>query len=141
MSDYTQFSPANSDAMVNRVLCRAGKDATYNTEYDVANVDIPVSRSFQDNNTGEWKQETAWFRIAAWKNAASRAREVKKGDIVVLDFHLGDIKPDPYMKDGEAVASLKINRARVRVIHRNGNTSEFEGNMSSLEPEPAEVML
>jgi single-stranded DNA-binding protein len=141
MSDFTPFSPANSDGQVNRIICRAGKDATYNGEYDVANVDVPVSRSYQNTQTNEWEQETAWYRIAGWKNAAARAREVMKGDIIVLDFHLSDIETDPYMKDGQPAASLKIKRARVRVIHRNGTESTFVGEATRVEEEPAEVML
>ena len=137
----TKFSPANSEGDVT-VITRASKDARYNEQHDVTNIDFPVSRSWRATEGEGYDEKVAWYQAAAWKQAAQRAAEVKKGDIIIVNFNLADLTSDAFQReDGSLGSSLKIERCRVRVIHSNGGESSFDASAGQVEPEPAEVML
>jgi single-stranded DNA-binding protein len=139
----TNFAPSNSDSEVT-VIVRASEDAKPNAEHEVTNFSFPVSRSWQSDSQDAqngYAQQTAWFRAAAWKAAAGRAAEIRKGDIIIVNFSLADLSAKPYTKnDGTPGASLEIARCRARVIHAKGGESTYEGSVSQ-EPEPEAVAL
>jgi hypothetical protein len=139
----TKFSPANSEGEIS-VITRASKDARYNAEHDVTNVDFPVSRSWRAQDGDGYDQKTSWWQAAAWTQSAQRAAEVKKGDIIIVNFHLADVTAEAFQReDGSLGTSLKIERCRIRVIHSNGEESSFDASAGQVQaqPEPAEVML
>jgi hypothetical protein len=139
----TNFAPANSDSDVT-IIARASEDAKHNAEHDVTNFSFPVSRSWQSDSPDAqngYAQQTAWYRAAAWKTAAGRAAEIKKGDIVIVNFSLADLAAKPFQReDGSLGASLEIARCRARVIHAKGGESTYEGSMEQT-PEPEAVAL
>jgi len=143
MSIATKFAPANDEGQV-KVIARASEDAQFSAEHDVTNFRFPISRSWT-NESGQFDdntQKTSWWKAAAWKNAASRAAEIKKGDILIVDFHLADVVAEAFTRNnGEPGAGLKIERCRVRVINPLGHETSFEAEAVQAEAEPAEIAL
>lgn len=132
----TPFSPSNSDGEV-KIIVRASEKAEYRAENDVTNFRFPCSRSWQSDKpaaTIGFEQETSCWKAGAWKNAASRAAEIEKGDIIILEFHMADIEPEGFKRADETIgASLKIKRIRARVIHAKGGTSTYEAETTREE--------
>jgi single-stranded DNA-binding protein len=128
---------------------RAGDDAQFSAEHEVANVRFAVSRSWPNQN---WKEgddpkekfasKTAWFKAAAWKGNANAAAQVKKGDVVEVEFHAADLVAEAYSKsDGTPGASLKIERCRITVISaKNGSSAPVEFEAEAVE-ETADIVL
>jgi single-stranded DNA-binding protein len=78
----------------------------------VANVSMAVSRRY--NQDGEWKEVTAFYTVAVWGDAADRAGQCKKGDIVTASFSMADVEARTYNKqDGAVAGALQVNRAQV----------------------------
>ena len=130
----TNFVPSNSNNE-QTLIARAGADAEPNAEHEVANIRFVVTRSWKSDDADAvngFKSEDAWYSAACWKNAANRAAEIRKGDIIEVNFHAADLKADAFMgKDGQPAASLKIARATARVIlPKNGSNEGYQ-------PEPA----
>jgi single-strand DNA-binding protein len=88
---------------------------------------------------GEWQEETQWFRVELWEQAAERAAErLRKGHKV---FAEGALRAREWEgKDGQKRTSLEIRFARVQSLERRdpaeasggygGNFSESGGGPS-----------
>src|SRR5512141_528648 len=101
----------------------------------VTNLSVAVSRRFQKDE--EWKEQTAFFGVAIWGDAADRAQNIKKGDIVMVSFSLADLEARPYTSGDENKAALQINRAQVsRVAWAHGTSN---GNSVPSNEAPAVV--
>lgn len=90
----------------------------------VTNLSIAVSRRYNDNN--EWKETTSFISLAVWgEDAAPRAQQIKKGDIISATFSMADLKARTYESQGETKSSLEVGRAQVsRVAWANGEATE-----------------
>jgi single-strand DNA-binding protein len=66
---------------------------------------------------GEWQEETQWFRVEVWEQAAERAAErLRKGHKV---FAEGQLRAREWEgKDGQKRTSLEIRFARVQSLER-----------------------
>lgn len=66
---------------------------------------------------GEWQEETQWFRVELWEQAAERAAErLRKGHKV---FAEGQLRAREWEgKDGQKRTSLEIRFARVQSLER-----------------------
>ncbi len=66
---------------------------------------------------GEWQEETQWFRVELWEQAAERAAErLRKGHKV---FAEGSLRAREWEgKDGQKRTSLEIRFARVQSLER-----------------------
>ena len=66
---------------------------------------------------GEWQEETHWFRVELWEQAAERAAErLRKGHKV---FAEGQLRAREWEgKDGQKRTSLEIRFARVQSLER-----------------------
>ena len=66
---------------------------------------------------GEWQEETQWFRVELWEQAAERAAErLRKGHKV---FAEGALRAREWEgKDGQKRTSLEIRFARVQSLER-----------------------
>jgi single-strand DNA-binding protein len=77
---------------------------------------------------GEWQEETQWFRVELWEQAAERAAErLRKGHKV---FAEGQLRAREWEgKDGQKRTSLEIRFARVQSLERRepGEGGGFEG--------------
>src|SRR4051794_6143461 len=72
------------------------------TEFSVA-----VNQSTKNQQTGEWNEETDWFRVSVWGDRAERAAEqLRKGNRVFLE---GRFRTREYeARDGQKRISLEI---------------------------------
>jgi single-strand DNA-binding protein len=66
---------------------------------------------------GEWQEETQWFRVELWEQAAERAAErLRKGHKV---FAEGQLRAREWEgKDGQKRTSLEIRFARIQSLER-----------------------
>jgi single-strand DNA-binding protein len=83
---------------------------------------------------GEWQEETQWFRVELWEQAAERAAErLRKGHKV---FAEGQLRAREWEgKDGQKRTSLEIRFARIQSLERRdpgegGGYSESGGGTS-----------
>ena len=92
----------------------------------VANVSIAVSRRYQQDN--EWKEQTAFYSVAVWGDAADRAGQCKQGDIVSASFSMADVEARLYDSNGEKKAALQVSRGQIARVAwlptSNGNSAE-----------------
>ena len=79
---------------------------------------------------GEWQEETQWFRVELWEQAAERAAErLRKGHKV---FAEGQLRAREWEgKDGQKRTSLEIRFARVQSLERRepGEGGGFGGGL------------
>ena len=87
---------------------------------------------------GEWQEETQWFRVELWDQAAERAAErLRKGHKV---FAEGALRAREWEgKDGQKRTSLEIRFARVQSLERrdpseSGPGGSFSENASPVGP-------
>jgi single-strand DNA-binding protein len=87
---------------------------------------------------GEWQEETQWFRVELWEQAAERAAErLRKGHKV---FAEGALRAREWEgKDGQKRTSLEIRFARVQSLERRdpsegGYAGSFSENASPVGP-------
>lgn len=79
---------------------------------------------------GEWQEETQWFRVELWEQAAERAAErLRKGHKV---FAEGALRAREWEgKDGQKRTSLEIRFARVQSLERRDpSESGYSGSFS-----------
>ncbi|MEO1263904.1 MAG: single-stranded DNA-binding protein [Bacteroidota bacterium] len=80
--------------MVNRVILigNLGRDPEVRrleSGAAVAKFSIATSESYQDKTSGEWKDQTEWHEIVAWRNRAEQAERIfKKGMTVYIEGKL-----------------------------------------------------
>lgn len=87
---------------------------------------------------GEWQEETQWFRVELWEQAAERAAErLRKGHKI---FAEGALRAREWEgKDGQKRTSLEIRFARVQSLERRdpsegGYGGSFSENASPVGP-------
>ena len=82
----------------------------------VANLRVAVNDRYRGQD-GEWQEETHWFRVELWEQAAERAAErLRKGHKV---FAEGALRAREWEgKDGQKRTSLEIRFARVQSLER-----------------------
>jgi single-strand DNA-binding protein len=75
---------------------------------------------------GEWTEETLWFRVSVWEQAAERlAEQLRKGNKV---FAEGQLRVREYEgRDGEKRQSLELAFARVVNLERRPRDEEGGG--------------
>ena len=72
----------------------------------VTNFSIATSKSWKDKQTEEWKEETQWHNIVAWRLSEKQQSQLKKG---ALAFVSGELKTRSYEnKDGQQVKTTEI---------------------------------
>jgi len=82
----------------------------------VANLRVAVNDRVR-NAAGEWTDDTQWFNVEVWDDAAERAAErMRKGNKV---FAEGQLRAREWEgKDGQKRTSLEIRFARVQSLER-----------------------
>ena len=73
----------------------------------VTQFNVAVNQSTKNQQTGEWVEETDWFRISVWGDRAERAAEnLRKGNRVFVE---GRFKTRQFEgRDGQMRTSLEI---------------------------------
>lgn len=82
----------------------------------VANLRVAVNDRSRGQD-GEWQEETHWFRVELWEQAAERAAEsLRKGNKVYAE---GQLRPREFEgNDGQKRTSLELRFARVISLER-----------------------
>jgi len=82
----------------------------------VAELRVAVNDRYRGQD-GEWQEDTQWFRVELWEQAAERAAErLRKGHKV---FAEGQLRAREWEgKDGQTRTSLEIRFARVQSLER-----------------------
>jgi single-strand DNA-binding protein len=78
---------------------------------------------------GEWIEETLWFRVSVWEQAAERlAEQLRKGNKVYAE---GQLRVREFEgRDGEKRQSLELAFARVVNLERRPRDESAEGGQS-----------
>ena len=88
---------------------------------------------------GEWVEETLWFRVSVWEQAAERlAEQLRKGNKV---FAEGQLRAREYeARDGQKRTSLELAFARVVNLERRPREEgSFAGSEGSVGDAPPQV--
>jgi single-strand DNA-binding protein len=91
---------------------------------------------------GEWVEETLWFRVSVWEQAAERlAEQLRKGNKI---FAEGQLRVREYeSRDGEKRQSLELVFARVVNLERRprdeGSEGQYGGSSGSYGDAPPAV--
>jgi single stranded DNA-binding protein len=81
----------------------------------VANVSFAISRRYQQGE--EWKEETQFYTVAVWGDAADRAGACKKGEIVTVTYSAADVEGRMYDdNNGQKKVALQIKRGQVSKV-------------------------
>ena len=91
----------------------------------VANLRVAVNDRYRGQD-GEWQEETHWFRVEVWEQAAERAAEqLRKGHKVYAE---GQLRPREFEgNDGQKRTSLEIRFARVLSLERRDRDASEGG--------------
>lgn len=72
-----------------------------------------------EGDTREWKEKTAFYRIALWGDAGSRLNDqtLNPGDVVYVTFNLADVEAHGFKGNAdEIMASVEVTASNVKVI-------------------------
>ena len=105
----------------------------------VTQFNVAVNQSTKNQQTGEWIEETDWFRVSIWGDRAERAAEqFRKGNKVFVE---GRFKTREFEgRDGQKRTSLEITAdslVNLEKRNREDGDGEFAGTTSSAPPRPA----
>jgi single-strand DNA-binding protein len=97
---------------------------------------VAVNQSTKNQQTGEWTEETDWFRVSIWGDRAERAAEqLRKGNRVFVE---GRFKSREYTgSDGTTRTSLDVTADNVISLERRERTEDEAGGFSAAPPRPA----
>jgi len=103
----------------------------------VTNLRVAVNNRHRDQ-AGEWQEETQWFRVELWDQAAERAAEqYRKGNKV---FAEGQLRVREYEgNDGQKRSSVEIRFARVISLERRDPGESFGIGDEASDAPPAAV--
>ena len=101
-----------------QIIGHIGKDAeTRNVNNMVAiGFNVAHTESWTDQS-GEKKERTTWIQCTLWRkpDKTGIAQYLKKGVKVLVE---GRVEADAYLKDGEAVASLKLTVQNLELLSK-----------------------
>jgi len=105
----------------------------------VTQFNVAVNQSSKNQQTGEWVEETDWFRVSVWGDRAERAAEnLRKGNRVFVE---GRFKTREFEgKDGEKRTSLDVISDNVISLERRGRDDDagaFAGAPSGASSAPS----
>lgn len=85
----------------------------------VCNLNVAVSESWRDRQTGERREKTTWYRVAVWGAQAETCNTyLEKGRKVLVT---GEVSARAYINNsGEAAASLELRARDVRFLSGRG---------------------
>jgi single-strand DNA-binding protein len=95
----------------------------------VTQFNVAVNQSTKNQQTGEWVEETDWFRVSVWGDRAERAAEnLRKGNRVFVE---GRFKTRQFEgRDGQTRTSLEITADSVVNLEKrnreDGDGGQFE---------------
>jgi single-strand DNA-binding protein len=89
----------------------------------VTQFNVAVNQSTKNQQTGEWVEETDWFRVTVWGDRAERmAESLRKGNKVFVEgrFRTREFEG----RDGQKRTSLEINSDSIVNLERRSREDE-----------------
>ena len=98
----------------------------------VTQFNVAVNQSTKNQQTGEWNEETDWFRVSVWGDRAERAAEnLRKGNKVFVE---GRFKTREFEgRDGQKRTSLEITADSLVNLEKR-NRDEDAGQFAATAP-------
>ncbi len=88
----------------------------------VVTLRVASSRSYRDRSGGEWKEETCFIDVVAWRELAERCgNQLHKGSPVLVEGRLQS--RDWETKEGQKRTSIEINALSVQFLEKRGEGS------------------
>jgi single-strand DNA-binding protein len=99
---------------------------------NVANFGLATSRSYKDGN--DWKEDTQWHTITAWKELADKAATYDKGDLVLVQ---GELRYRKYQaQDGTERNVTEIVAVKMQRISKAGAATQTAAAPSANPADP-----
>jgi single-strand DNA-binding protein len=97
---------------------------------------VAVNQSTKNQQTGEWTEETDWFRVSVWGDRAERAADqLRKGNRVFVE---GRFKSREYeTQDGQKRISLDVTADQVINLEKRPRDEEGTFGEPAGAPRPA----
>jgi single-strand DNA-binding protein len=104
----------------------------------VVSLSVAVNRRYQDQASGEWKDDTTFVPVTVWGPAAERCKEkMKKGSPVLVE---GRLTASEYTdKTGQKRKEMKITARRVQLMAYGDQAGGDAGAVSAAEEPAAEA--
>lgn len=95
----------------------------------VCNFSVAVSERWRDRQSGEQRERTTWYRVAAWGPLGETCNQyLSRGRQVMVT---GNVSARGYINNnGEAAASLDLNARDVRFLGQRGDSDGDQGGWS-----------
>lgn len=92
----------------------------------VCNFSVAVSERWRDRQSGEQRERTTWYRVAAWGPLGETCNQyLARGRQVMVT---GNVSARGYINNnGEAAASLNLNARDVRFLGNRGDSGDQQG--------------
>ena len=102
----------------------------------VASFTVAVNQSTKNRETGEWVEETDWFRVSVWGDRAERMAEtLRKGNKVFVE---GRFKTRQFEgRDGQTRTSLEITADSIVNLERRPRDEDGSFNSAPAGAVPA----
>lgn len=94
-----------------------GKDAetrSTGSGNTVTSFTLATSERYKDKQSGEWKENTTWHSIVAWKLHEKTIAQLTKGAGVLV---VGKLTNRSYEKDGQKRYITEVNAAEVKLLN------------------------
>lgn len=99
-----------------QIMGRAGQDVQLKNAGNntIANFGVATSKSWKKGD--EWQEETQWHNISAFNAVADRCKDIRKGDIVLVE---GELRYRKYTdQNGVEKSVTDINAYGVTIMER-----------------------
>ena len=109
------------------------------TNRAVTQFNVAVNQSTKNQQTGEWVEETDWFRVSVWGDRAERmAESLRKGNKVFVE---GRFKTRTFEgRDGQTRTALEITADSIVNLERRPRDDEGSFGGPSVVVRPARVV-
>ena len=98
---------------------------------------IAVNRRVKDAKTGEWKDDTFFIDVVAWRELAERSKDkAKKGVAVTVEGRLSSRDYDA--KDGTKKTVFEVVANRIQFLSQSGDAPEGGSRKAAAESESIE---
>lgn len=96
----------------------------------VVKFSLATNENYRDKN-GEWKTETEWHDIVAWRQLAERAaKDLHKGSTVYIEGKITHRKWKD--KEGQDRYSTEIVANTIRSLEKRENSSEYKSHSDNI---------
>lgn len=111
------------------IIGNVGRDPELNYTQSgtaVCNFSVAVTESWPDRQSGERREKTTWYRVAAWRGLGETChRYVHKGMQIMVS---GTVEASAYTNNnGEPTGSLELTARDVQFLSRRGEGQEGGG--------------